>query len=100
MSKVRGPGVEAILGMTVMTEQKTLYPSLVAMVTPYHIWIVPVTRASKWLELILTVSIVINNSQYTIPAVRDVTIVTPQVAAFGYDSVVGLREGGRRRGWG
>lgn len=73
----------------------TLYPSL-SMMTPYHIWVIPVARACKWLEFILIVSIVINNVQHTVPAVRDVTIVPPQVAILGYDSIVGLGRGGRK----
>lgn len=58
---------------------------------PYHIRVIPVTWSGIRLELVLTVTIVINDPQDTIPAVGYVIKVTPQVAIIGYHGIVGLQ---------
>lgn len=61
----------------------------------YHVWVIPVPRASHWLQNILVSHKPVQDRQHVLPGVLDVVIVTPKVADVGQQSVVHLdiREG-------
>lgn len=67
---------------------------------PYHVRVIPVTRASGWLQHVLVCEEPVHNGKHTLPGVLDVVIVTPQVADLCQDGVVHLmrRTGSGRRG--
>jgi hypothetical protein len=59
-----------------------------------------VARACEGLEGILIGSVILDDTQHTVPVVINVIIVTPQVTILGYGSVVGLgKERGKKRRW-
>lgn len=57
----------------------------------YHIWVVPMSRTSEGCELVLLGGVVVHNVSDRGPRVFNVRVVSPQVAGWHDETVVGLK---------